>query len=173
MSKQFLLGVYDDEQPVIKVVKELRMKGIKVYDVYSPFAIHGLDEALGIKRTRLTIAAFVFGLIGCALALTMMIYMNMIDWPINIGGKPAFLGPNFIPITFEITVLITALGMVATFLYISRLAPGIEADILDPRVTDDRFIIAVEYKNEDAKSKTSDILKSYGSLEIRERNTEI
>lgn len=172
MSKQFLLGVYDDEQPVLKAVKELRIKGIKVYDVYSPFAIHGMDDALGIKRTRLTIAAFIYGIIGCTLALSMMYYMSVIDWPINIGGKPSFLGPDFIPITFELTVLITALGMVATFLYISRLAPGIEADVLDPRVSDDRFIIAIEIKNEEAKRKSTEILKSYGSLEIRERVTE-
>lgn len=172
MSKQFLLGVYDDEQPVLKAVRELRMKGIKVYDVYSPFAIHGMDEALGLKRTRLTVAAFIYGLLGLALGMSMMIFMNMIDWPMNIGGKPNFLGPDFIPIGFEITILITALGMVATFLYVSRLAPGVEANIIDPRVTDDRFVIAVEYKNEAGKIKTMEILKSYGSLEVRERNTE-
>lgn len=172
MSKNFLLGVYDDEQPVLKVVSELRIKGIRVYDVYSPFAIHGMDDALGIKRTRLTVAAFIYGVIGCALALAMMLYMNVFDWPINIGGKPTVMGPDLIPVTFELTVLITALGMVGTFLYVSRLAPGIEGDLIDPRVTNDRFIIAVEIKNDEVRRKTEEILKSYGSLEIRERLTE-
>ncbi|NBV14150.1 MAG: DUF3341 domain-containing protein [Sphingobacteriia bacterium] len=138
--------------------------------MYSPFAIHGMDDALGLKRTRLTVAAFIYGVIGMTLGLSMMIFMNVIDWPINIGGKPAWMGPDFVPVTFEITVLITALGMVGTFLYINRLGPGVPGDLIDPRVTNDRFIIAVEVKADETRSKITEILQSHGSLEIRERS---
>jgi hypothetical protein len=170
MSKKFLLGVYDDEEKVLSAIHNIRSAGNEVYDVYSPFAIHGMEDAMGIKRTRLTVAAFCFGLLGFTLALSMQVFMLVIDWPMNIGGKPFFSGPSFVPISFELTILLTALGMVFTFFYVSRLAPGIKADIPDLRVTDDIFILAMESSGNAAKdSEIAGILTSHGALEIRER----
>jgi hypothetical protein len=100
----------------------------------------------------------------------MQVFMLVIDWPMNIGGKPFFSGPSFVPISFELTILLTALGMVFTFFYVSRLAPGIKADIPDLRVTDDIFILAMESSGNAAKdSEIAGILTSHGALEIRER----
>src|SRR5690606_32541653 len=102
---------------------KVRKSGLKIEEVYSPFPVHGLDEALGYKRSRLPIAAFLFGLTGTILALTMQIYMLAIDWPMNIGGKDFAAIPDFIPVTFELTVLLSAFGMVACFFIVSNLKP--------------------------------------------------
>ena len=68
MSKKVIYGIFDDEEVLLNSVKEVRSKDISIKEVYSPFPIHGLDHALGLKRTRLAIAAFIYGCIGCATA---------------------------------------------------------------------------------------------------------
>ena len=105
MSKKVIYGLYDDDDTVLQAVKDIRKKGIHIDEVYSPFPIHGLDHALGLKPTRLAITSFIYGCTGLSLALLMMWYMMIEDWPMNIGGKPNFTLldnlPAFIPITFE------------------------------------------------------------------------
>jgi len=111
-SKKLVYGIFQDDDVVLQAIATLRKKGLKVTDVISPFPIHGIDHALGLKRTRLAICCFIYGLIGCSLALTMVNYMNIFDWPMDIGGKPIFAFyknlPAFIPVTFESTVLCAA-----------------------------------------------------------------
>ena len=118
-NKHYLVGIFDDEDVLLHAVEQIRDKGVKIEEVYSPFPVHGLDEVLGYKRSRLPIAAFLFGLTGTGLALLMQIWMLGYDWPMIIGGKNFASLPPFIPVTFELTVLLSALGMVATFLIVS------------------------------------------------------
>jgi hypothetical protein len=99
----FVLGVFDDEDVLLHAVEEVRANGVKIDEVYSPYPVHGLDEVLGYKRSRLPIAAFLFGILGTTLALTMQYYMMSFDWPMIIGGKDYASFPAFIPVTFEMT----------------------------------------------------------------------
>ena len=110
MANSVIYAMYDDDQTLISAAKELVAKGIKVTECYSPFPIHGIDDKLGIKRSRLPIAAFFFGLCGFSFAVWMQTYMLAFDWPMNIGGKPNFALPSFVPVSFELTVLIASLG---------------------------------------------------------------
>ena len=143
-NKNFVLGVYDDEDVLLQAVTKVRDKGVKIHEVYSPFPVHGLDTALGYKRTRLPIAAFLFGLTGTSLALLMQIWMLGYDWPMIIGGKNFASLPPFIPVTFELTVLLSALGMVATFLIVSDMKPYRWPQQFDVRSTDDKHIMAID-----------------------------
>ena len=86
-DKNFLVGIFDDDELVLNGVDKVRASGVKIHEVYSPFPVHGLDEKLGYKRTRLPIAAFLFGMTGTSLALLMQIWMLGYDWPMIIGGK--------------------------------------------------------------------------------------
>ncbi|NER84189.1 MAG: DUF3341 domain-containing protein, partial [Leptolyngbya sp. SIO1D8] len=86
-GKNYLVGIYDDEDVLVNAIKQVRKSGIKIHEVFTPYPIHGLEDVLGYRRSRLPIAAFLFGLTGTALALTMMFYMMGFDWPMNIGGK--------------------------------------------------------------------------------------
>ena len=169
MSKKVIYGVYDDDDVILQAVKDIRAKGIHVDEVYSPFPIHGLDHALGLKPSRLAIASFIYGCIGLSLGLLMMWYMMIQDWPMNIGGKPSFSWflnmPAFVPIMFEMTVFFAAHLMVITFYMRSRLWPFKKAENPDPRTTDDMFVMEVSVDGNE-KELTS-FLKETGAVEIK------
>jgi Protein of unknown function (DUF3341) len=170
-NKNFVLGVFGDEDVLLHAVEKVRGKGVKIHEVYSPFPVHGLDEALGYKRTRLPIAAFMFGMTGTGLALLMQIWMLGYDWPMIIGGKNFASLPPFIPVTFELTVLLSALGMVATFLIVSDMKPYKWPQQFDIRSTDDKHIMAIDLaSNKLSKSEIGSILKESGAQEVNDKN---
>jgi hypothetical protein len=169
-SKHFLLGVFEDEDVLMQAVHDIRHDGIKIHEVFTPYPVHGLDENLGYKRSRLDIAAFLFGLTGLSLGLTMMISMNGFDWPMNIGGKSNAPIPDFIPISFECTVLFAAFGMVGTFFTASNLFPWSTPKVFDLRSTDDKFILAVDIsKNKKSREEISVLLSQHGASEVNEK----
>jgi hypothetical protein len=174
MVNKMMLGVYDNPDTVMTVTRKLMKEGYDVHDVYSPFAIHNLDKVIGVKRTRLSTAAFVFSMCGIAAALSLMIYASFFDWQMNIGGKPSLHIPTYIPITFELAILFTAFGMVGCFFVVNRMFWGRNTDVMDIRVTDDRFVIAVNIheKKTDVKS-LEQVFVSGGALEVRERVKEL
>jgi hypothetical protein len=167
MSNKVIYGIFDDEQLLLDSVKHVRSKDISIKEVYTPFPVHGLDHALGLERTKLAIAAFIYGVIGCAAAILMTYYIMILDWPQNIGGKPSFAYylnmPAFVPIIFEMTVLFAAHLMVITYFFRSKLFPGQKASNPDLRTTDDKFLMEIE--SDDEKS-VSAILKETGATEI-------
>ncbi|MBL7874863.1 MAG: DUF3341 domain-containing protein [Cyclobacteriaceae bacterium] len=170
-SENFLVGIFDDEDILLHGVDGIRDRGVKIHEVYTPFPVHGLDEALGYKRTRLPIAAFLFGLTGTILALTMQIWMLGFDWPMIIGGKNFVSLPPFIPVTFELTVLLSALGMVATFFIVSDMKPYKTPRSYDIRSTDDKHVMAIDLaSNKLSKEEISRILKENGASEVNEKN---
>ena len=166
-TTNYILGVYDDEDEVLHAVSAVKAKGIKVEDVYSPFPIHGLDVAVGHARTRLPIAAFMFGSLGLVSALSLISYTMVFDWPINIGGKDFFALPNWIPVSFEGTVLFTAFGLVTTFCISNDLYPGNQVEPLDLRITDDKFVMAINVdKNKVSAADIKKALKESGAIEV-------
>ena len=170
-SEKYLVGIFDDEDILLHGVDGIRDKGVKIHEVYTPFPVHGLDEALGYKRSRLPIAAFLFGLTGTILALTMQIWMLGFDWPMIIGGKNFVSLPPFIPVTFELTVLLSALGMVATFFIVSDMKPYKTPRSYDIRSTDDKHVMAINLaSNKLSKEDISRILKDNGASEVNEKN---
>ncbi len=163
---KYILGHFDDPEVLMHGIDKLQQNNVKIYDVFTPFPIHGIENKLGIKRSRLPIAAFLFGITGTITAFTMIYYMLVQDWPMNIGGKPAFAFPDFIPIMFEVTVLFCAFGMVFTFFYSNHVFPGRAPRVMDLRATDDRFVIAIDAKTNDINSVDA-ILKEAGAVEIK------
>ncbi|SIO16806.1 DUF3341 domain-containing protein [Algoriphagus halophilus] len=173
-DKNFILGVYDDEDVLLHAVSEVRTSGVKIHEVYTPYPVHGLEDVLGYKRSRLPIAAFLFGLLGTSLALTMQLYMMRFDWPMIIGGKDYAAIPDFIPVTFELTVLLAAFGMVGVFMISSDLKPWAQPRIFDLRSTDDKHIMAIDIANNTSMevAKIQEILKSSGATEVNNKSFE-
>jgi hypothetical protein len=170
MNKKFILGIYDDEDVLLTAIENIRAGGTKIHDVFSPFPVHGMDDVLGIKRSRLPIVAFFAGLAGMAFALWMQIWMMGFDWPMLIGGKPHIALPSFIPVTFELTVLFSAFGMVITFFIVSRLKPSLKVNVFDKRSTDDKFVMAIEVKEGVTDvAALNDLLRSNGAIEVNEK----
>ena len=172
MSNKLIYGIFEDEDVLMKAIASIRKKGHKIADVISPYPIHGLDRAIGLKRTRISICCFLYGATGTSLALLMMWYMNIFDWPMDIGGKPSFALyknlPAFIPVTFESTVLCAAHGMVITFLLRSKILPGVEPKIIDVRQSDDRMVMALLVKENQNASDFRAMLMSEGAVEVKE-----
>lgn len=169
-KSNYILGVYDDEDVLLKAIKQVRESGVKIHEVYSPFPVHGIDDVLGYRRSRLTIVAFLFGLLGTSLALTMQFGMMSIDWPMIIGGKDYAPVPSFIPVTFELTVLLASFGMVGTFMIISNLKPWGKPKLFDKRITDDKHIMAVDLgKNKIEEAVISKLLQDSGASEVNKK----
>ena len=139
--------MYDDDQKLLDAARALTSAGIRVKDVFSPFPVHGLDPIIGVKRTRLAIASFMYATTGTLLATLGTWYFMISDWPMNIGGKPSFTwienAPAFVPVMFEFSVLCGAHGMAITYLLRNGTLPGMPASNPDPRTTDDKFVMEI------------------------------
>lgn len=175
MANKFLHAIYDDDDKLLDAVKFLKKEGVYIEDVFTPFPVHGLDKALGLEPTRISIAGFIYGCIGFAFAIFMMNYIMIVDWPQNIGGKPSFSFienmPAFVPIMFELTVFFSAHLMVITFYLRSRLWPFKKAENPIPETTDDKFLVQIPVSGNEkeikSKIKKTDILK-IDVVEIKE-----
>ncbi len=163
--KKFAVAAYDDENVLFPAVAKVRRSGYKIHDVYTPFAVHGLDEALGYKSTDLHIAGFIYGLCGTSTAVGFISWIYCSDWPINYGGKPHFALPAWIPITFELTVLFAAVGMTLTMCYLNQIMPGVKKHVFHPRQSDDMFVMAIELNNHTSEEAALAFLKTTGAKE--------
>ncbi len=167
-KRNLFYGVFDNEVDLMSTVKEVREKGIEIFDCYTPFPVHHLDAAMGIRRTYLSIAAFLCGLTGFSFGLLLQFYMMIFDWPMNIGGKPAdyHMLPSMVPVVFECTVLFTAFGLAFFFFFRNKMGHGVRPDILDLRQTDDHLLIAFDTDAIDAgtKNELNEIMKKNGVL---------
>lgn len=141
---RYITAYYLDEEDLLKGIKKIRDNGLQIGDVLTPFPVHGLDKALRLKRSRLTRVAFIGGAVGALLGFAFQAWVFTVDYPLNIGGKPFFSVPSFIPVTFEMTVLFAAFSMVAAFLITNKLGPGAKALIHDERATDDHFVVVIK-----------------------------
>jgi hypothetical protein len=164
--KKFVVGNFNEEAVLFPAVKKVRKQGYKIHDVFTPFPIHGLDHELGLRDTSLHTAGFIYGISGTTTALTFITWALTTDWPLNFGGKPFFSLPAWIPITFELTVLFAAVGMVMTFCYLCQLAPFVKKDHFDPRSTDDTFVMALECTDKTNEAEAVAFMSSVGATDI-------
>jgi hypothetical protein len=140
-TKRFALGIFDDEDVLLHAIDNVRGAGVKIYDVFSPYPVHGIDDALGIERSRLPIAAFFYGMCGLAFALWLQIYTLGFDWPMIIG-----------------------------FYTISKLYPRFKTPVLDVRSTDDKFVMAIELDEHSSQlPKLTQLLRENGASEVNQK----
>jgi hypothetical protein len=166
MGKKVVLGFFDDEEKLMHAVEPVKRSGANLHKVYSPFPIHGIDDMIGIKESRLHTAGFFIGLTGLTLMFSFITWISTINWPNTFGGKPNFAMPGWIPIMFEFTVLTSAWGMGLLMLYVSNLYPNVKRHILDPRITDNMFVMCFDL--DDSKNdKVEATLKNNGACEVK------
>lgn len=169
-GNNYIVGVFGDDEVIMKAIPTIRAKGIKIDEVYTPFPVHGLEDVLGYERSRLPIVAFLFGITGTTLALILQISMMVFDWPQNIGGKPTFAYPDFVPIAFELSILLAAFGMVGTFFVRSDLKPYKSPRIFDLRSTDDKHIMAIDLdSNKLDEVEIASALMELGAEEVNKK----
>ena len=164
--KKFVVGCFDEEEAVFDAVKKVRKSGYKIHDVYTPLPVHGLDRAMGLRDTSIHTAGFIYGITGTTIALSCISWIFTKDWPLNIGGKPPFALPAWVPIMFEFTVLCAAVGMVLTFCYISQLAPFVRKHHFHLRSTDDKFVMVLDVSAGNNENEMTDLLSNLGASEV-------
>jgi hypothetical protein len=160
-----VIGVFDGEQQLLAATRAVRERGWTVHDAHTPYAVHGLDEAMGLPRTRLTRVCLVLGLSGAALAMLFQLWAFGTDWPINVGGKSDAALPALVPITFEMAVLFAAVGTVVALFATAGLRPGRIEELPVEGVTDDRFALVVHAGTEPAE-EVAELLTEHGALSV-------
>src|SRR5205809_8146771 len=123
-DNSFVVATFSDADSLLRAVEATRKENFKVYDVYAPYPIHGLDHAMGIRRSRLPWVTFIVGMCALTGALILQFYTSVLDWPLNVGGKPNNSTLAFLPVTFELTVLLGGLSIAAALFIRARLYPG-------------------------------------------------
>jgi hypothetical protein len=121
VGKAFVLARFETGEALVDACYKVREKGFEHIDTHSPYPLHGGDEALGLPRSRVPRIALGGGLTGMFGGYLMMVYMNSMNWPLNVGGRPPHAPPSFIPITFETTVLLASLSIFFGLLTLMRL----------------------------------------------------
>jgi hypothetical protein len=143
MTRRTIQGIFEHEEDLRRAAEAVHREGWSIVDIYTPYPVHGTDRVLRLPRSRLPRAAFIFGVLGLALAFWFQFWASAWDWPLNVGGRPWNSLPAFVPVAFETMVLSGGLGMVLTWLLVSRLYPGKKAVLPSPKVTDDCFVLEV------------------------------
>jgi hypothetical protein len=162
-----LLALYDNPDSLLHAAARAKEHGFEGLDAYTPYPVHGLSEALGVRKSWVPYVTLIMGLGGAALGLFFQIWVSAIDWPINVGGKPYVSLPAFIPVMFESGVLLGGTMTLAALLFACRL-PNLKVPILDRNITNDRFALYVpESGPEWNEERTSRFLKSTGPVEVR------
>ncbi len=167
-TSKVIHAIYTDDDVLIAAVKKVKQEKHHIEEVYTPFPVHGLDKAMGLAPTRIAITSFMYGCVGLTVAILMMNFIMIQDWPQNIGGKPSFSYvlnmPAFVPIMFEMTVFFAAHLMVITFYLRSRMWPFKKAENPDLRTTDDHFLMEIAVH--DNEKELTKLLKETGAVEI-------
>ena len=142
-----LLAEFDNPDELIHAVRRARAAGYRKMDAYTPFPVEHLAEELGFHRSGLPLIVLIGGVLGCAAGFAMQYWMSAIDYPLNIGGRPLNSWPAFIPVTFEMTILVAALAAVLGMLALNRLPMPYHALFNSPRfalASRNRFFLCIE-----------------------------
>ncbi len=157
---------------LIEAAKKTRAAGYKKIDAYSPFPVHGLAEAVEFEDPRLQWLIFIGGVVGALVGLGLQAWVSVVDYPVNVGGKPMLSLPAFVPVLFECTVLAASFAAVFGMLGLNGLprphhpvfsVPGFD------RASQDRFFLVVEAVDPQYDShETADFLQSLGAESVHE-----
>ncbi|MCC7176242.1 MAG: DUF3341 domain-containing protein [Bryobacterales bacterium] len=144
MSRLLLVGVFEKEDDILSVTRAAKDQGLSIVDVYAPYAVHGLERALGLKASKISVVCLLAGIAGAVLKLWFEVWASTFDWPVDVGGKPWNSLPAFVPMTFEVMVLFAGVATVTALFIATGLRPGRKPKAVVPGVTDDRFALVIE-----------------------------
>jgi len=167
---KLLLGYLDTPERALEAADKARRAGFGGLDLFSPYPVHGFEEALGLKPSWVPSIAKVMLIAGAGLAFLLQAWTSAVDWPINVGGKPLVSWPAFMPVVFEGAVLLAGLATFMSLMHFLRAWPGKRPAVASRRLTVDRFALAIPAADEADCDRIKDFLKGCGidEIEIRE-----
>jgi len=165
-----ILAEFNTVADVKRAAMAVGSAGYRHWDVFTPFPIHGMDSAMGLKSSKIGWFAFLGGAAGFALGMFMIWYMNQYNYPLLIGGKPLFSPVSAIPVSFELTILLAAVGSLLGMLFLNGLPRWYHPLLKNrrfKRATHDRFFIAIECRDPMfSEAGTRKLLESVGCQHI-------
>jgi fatty acid desaturase len=165
MNKDYILGVFKDEESLVSAFDKVKEKGILPLEVYTPYPVHEILEGMG-NKTRITHAAFFYGVFAAVGILGFLTYAASFSWPLNYGGKPFNSFPSFIVVTIVATILSITILTLFTFSARAKLFPGKVPEIYHERATDDRFVMVIDKKSMGVNTEAiNSIITEYGEIE--------
>jgi len=166
MSQSLHVGVFEDERRFLGATRACAERDFEIVDAYTPYPMHEVEQAMGLRHTRLPWVTLAGGLVGLTGGLWFQYWASQTNWPLDVGGKPWDSLPAFIPVGFEMTILLAGLGTVFGLLIRCGLRPGKQPKRKIPRVTDDRFALVVRWKRGARRcTPVADLFHEYDAVE--------
>jgi len=156
------VGIYADEAVFLAACRAARAKGLTV-EAYTPWPVHGLEDALGLSRSLIGRPVFALIIVGCVLAFMMQYHLQVIDWPVIYSGKPFMTWPLWVVATLETGLLLGAVTNMLLCFQKCSLFPDPAPQQPDPRVTDDRFALVATPIAGESLETTAEWLRAHGA----------
>jgi hypothetical protein len=165
-----IMAEFDTPAAILHAAQKVRDNGYRQWDVFTPFPIHGMDDAMGMKNSIVGWFSFIGGCIGYTTGMLMIWFMNAVDYPIVIGGKPMFSPFGAFPPSYELTILFGAFGALLGMLFLNRL-PRLHHPLLKNSrfalASRDRFFVVIESSDPKySERETRRLLETIGSRHI-------
>lgn len=161
-----VVGYYFSTGAILEATRKTKQRGFEKFDTFTPFPVHGMEDAMGMKRTTLPYISFAAGVAGLSAAIGLQVWTHAFSWPLNIGGKPLLAIPAYVPIFFELTVLLCGVTTaVVMFTHYLKL-PCLSKPIFHPDITNDRFALAIEVSSADEVEPVKKFLKEIQASEV-------
>jgi Protein of unknown function (DUF3341) len=167
MEREALVATFDRDAGLLAAIRAARTAGHTVAEVFAPYPVHGIEEALNAPRSRLPWVTLAGGAAGLIAAAAFQAWAAVVDWPLDVGGKPANSALAFLPITFEATVLLGGLATAGAFFWRSRLGPRAVPRFAAPGVTDDVLALVLPLDGAGREAALRELLAAAGAREIR------
>jgi hypothetical protein len=169
MATTQIVCTFDREDDIVRAAAASRERGVTIADAYAPYPVHGLAAAMGLPASRLPLVCCLLGVVSGALTLWFQYWASAVSWPTNVGGRPWNSFPAFVPVTFEVVVLVAGVGTVAAFIAITGLRPQRHVEAIDPRVTDDRFALVLVGATAEECADIRVLMTKFRAASIEER----
>ncbi|MBM3835186.1 MAG: DUF3341 domain-containing protein [Verrucomicrobia bacterium] len=165
-----IVAEFDNPADTMHAAERVRDKGFRKWDVFTPYPVHGMDQAMGMKNSKVGWFTFIGGVTGYITGMLMIWFMNAFDYAIPVGGKPMFSPIYAFPPSYELTILFGAFGSLGGMLFLNRL-PRLHHPLLKNRrftqVTHDKFFVVIEASDPNySETETRNLLESAGSKHI-------
>jgi hypothetical protein len=165
-----IIAEFDTPADAMHAAEKVRDAGFRRWDVFTPFPVHGMDRAMGLKNSKVGWFAFIGGVTGYTCGMLMIWYLNAVDYPILVGGKPMFSPYSAFPPSYELTILFGAFGSLGGMLFLNKL-PRLHHPLLKHRrfaqATHDKYFIVIETDDPKySETETRQLLETAGSKHI-------
>jgi hypothetical protein len=168
-NKYGLLAEFDTATELVDAATKVREAGYTKTDAFSPFPLHEIDEALGIKRSILPVLVFFGGLTGTCLGVGLQVFVHYIDYPMNVGGRPYLSWPSFVPAAYELTILLAGFTAVFGMLFLNGLPRPYHPVFNVPRfalATREKFFLLIEAADPKFDNETRTFMEGLNPQEV-------